>query len=176
MSNQNSHNEAYSDIMAFVEHEHGITNPISIYRSTSDLTLVVPRDLLVETLTKLKEDHHFIYLVDMIGADRFVEGDRFEVLYNLIDLKHGRRLVIKTLADEDVPVLPSVTTIWTNASWHEREIFDMYGVHFTEHPDLRRVFLPEDFEYYPLRKEFPLLGIPGSIDLPTSTPDQEAAS
>ncbi|MDA0672017.1 MAG: NADH-quinone oxidoreductase subunit C [Bacteroidetes bacterium] len=176
MSNQKLHNDVYSDILAFVEYERGVTHPISVYRSTSDLTLVVPRDLLIETLTKLKEEHHFIYLVDIVGTDRFVEGDRFEILYNLIDLKQGRRLVVKTLANEDTPIVPSASAIWTNASWHEREIFDMYGVHFTEHPDLRRVYLPEDFEYYPLRKEFPLLGIPGSIDLPTSTPDQEASS
>ncbi|MDR9388566.1 MAG: NADH-quinone oxidoreductase subunit C [Balneolaceae bacterium] len=176
MSHQSTHNDTYNDILAFVEHDRGVTQPISVYRSTSDLTLVVPRDLIIEKLTKLKNDHHFIYLVDMVGTDRFVEGDRFEVLYNLIDLKQGRRVVIKTLADEDDPVLPSASGIWTNASWHEREIFDMIGVHFTDHPDLRRVYLPEDFDYFPLRKEFPLLGIPGSIDLPTSTPDQEASS
>ncbi len=176
MSTQSNHNDSYSDIMAFVEHEHGVSHPITVYRSASDLTLVVPRETLLDTLTKLKEEHHFVYLVDIVGADRFVEGDRFEVIYNLIDLKSARRLVVKTLADEDSPVLPSASSIWTNASWHEREIFDMYGVHFTDHPDLRRVYLPEDFEYYPLRKEFPLLGIPGSIDLPTSTPDQEASS
>jgi len=66
-----------------------------------------------------------------------------------------------------------VTGIWPGANWKEREVYDMFGIRFENHPDLRRMYLPEDFQYYPLRKEFPLLGVPGSIPLPNTTPDAD---
>lgn len=121
----------------------------------------------------LKEKHHFVYLVDLLGTDRFTAEDRFEVIYHMVSLKTGARLFIKTWVPEENPVVPTVTDIWTGANWNEREVWDMFGIRFEGHPDLRRIFLPEDFEYHPLRKEFPLLGIPGSLSLPTTTPDSE---
>jgi NADH-quinone oxidoreductase subunit C len=69
--------------------------------------------------------------------------------------------------------MDSITDVWQSASWMEREVYDMFGVKFNNHPDFRRIFMPEDYNYYPLRKEFPLLGIPGSIELPNTTPDTE---
>jgi len=80
---------------------------------------------------------------------------------------------VKVWLEEEEPTVDSITDVWKAASWHERQVYDMFGVRFNNHPDMRRIYMPEDFDYYPLRKEFPLLGIPGSIDLPSSTPDTE---
>lgn len=120
-----------------------------------------------------KEQHRFIYLSEITGTDRFTTEDRFEVIYNIISLRDQRRIFIKTRVEEDEPELPSVCDIWPGANWHEREVYDMFGVTFSDHPDPRRIFMPEDYRYYPLRKEFPLLGVPGSIELPNTTPDQD---
>lgn len=146
---------------------------VESYAWNGDVFVVVSAESLLQILDALKSEHHFIALNDVFGIDRYTEQDRFEVVYNLVDLKNGRRLFVKTRCSEQDPVLDSVTGIWPNAEWHEREVFDMFGVRFTGNPDLRRVYLPEDFEYFPLRKEFPLLGIPGSIELPVTTPDRE---
>ena len=104
-------------------------------------------------------------------ADRFTSEDRFEVIWNIVSLKDRSRIFVKTRVPEDHPSLPTTTDIWPAAEWNEREAFDMMGIRFEGHPDLRRLFLPEDFEYFPLRKEFPLMGVPGSIPLPSTSPD-----
>jgi NADH-quinone oxidoreductase subunit C len=83
----------------------------------------------------------------------------------------GRRLRLKTRVDEEKGSLPSVTGVFRAAGWNERECFDMFGLRFEGHTDLRRMYMPEDFEYHPLRKEFPLLGVPGSLPLPPQTPE-----
>jgi NADH-quinone oxidoreductase subunit C len=138
-----------------------------------DTFVRVSAEHIHEVLSYLKNEMHFVYLTDLFGTDRFTSEDRFEVIYNLISLKSGARIFIKTWIQEENPVLPTVTDIWAAANWNEREVWDMFGIRFEGHPDLRRIFLPEDFEYHPLRKEFPLLGIPGSIALPTTTPNTE---
>jgi NADH-quinone oxidoreductase subunit C len=107
----------------------------------------------------------------MGGIDRFTDEDRFEVFYNLVNIARGQRLRLKLRVDEDDPTVPSLTGVYRAANWNEREAYDMFGLHFEGHPDLRRMFLPEDFAYFPLRKEFPLLGIPGSLPLPAQTPE-----
>lgn len=144
-----------------------------IYTSSGDVFVRVSAKHLLKVCASLRDDYHFIYLTDVFGIDRYTEDERFEVAYNLLDLRHGRRLILKTRCTETHPVLDSVTAVWPNANWSEREVFDMFGIRFLNHPDLRRIYMPEDFAYFPLRKEFPLLGIPGSIDLPASTPDPE---
>ncbi|MEX0681782.1 MAG: NADH-quinone oxidoreductase subunit C [Balneolales bacterium] len=130
-------------------------------------------DRLHETCRFLKEKLHFIYLNDVFGTDRFTSEDRFEVIYHLISLRDQQRFFLKVYVDEESPTLPTVTDIWKSANWNEREVYDMFGIRFHGHPDLRRMFLPEDFKYFPLRKEFPLLGVPGSLELPNTTPDHE---
>ena len=146
---------------------------VNVYQSTGDTFVQVESESILEICKYLKEELHFIYLNDIFGIDRFTSEDRFEVAYNLVSLRDRERLFLKTRLPEEEPVLESVTNIWKSASWMEREVYDMFGVKFTNHPDFRRIFMPEDYEYFPMRKEFPLLGIPGSIELPSSTPDTE---
>lgn len=138
-----------------------------------DHILIVHRDYIHDVLKYLKEDHHFIYLADIVAADRFTEDDRFEVIYNLMSLRDQHRIFVKTRIPEENPVLPTATDIWKGANWNEREAYDMFGITFEGHPDPRRIFMPEDFKYHPLRKEFPLIGVPGSLELPNTNPDAE---
>jgi NADH-quinone oxidoreductase subunit C len=146
---------------------------IEITSHAGDTMIRVALPVIHDVCKWLKDEQHFVYLTDLFGADRFTSEDRFEVIYNIVSLKTGVRLFIKVWCPEENPVLPTVTDIWPGANWNEREVWDMFGIRFDGHPDLRRIFLPEDFEYHPLRKEFPLLGIPGSISLPTTTPNSE---
>lgn len=146
---------------------------IEVYQSTGDTFVRIEADAVVDICKYLKSTQHFIYLNDLFGTDRFTSEERFEVVYNLISLRDRERLFLKVRLPEEEPQLESVADIWKSASWMEREVYDMFGVHFNNHPDFRRIFMPEDYEYHPMRKEFPLLGIPGSIELPSTTPDTE---
>ncbi|MCH8547995.1 MAG: NADH-quinone oxidoreductase subunit C [Balneolaceae bacterium] len=146
---------------------------IEVYQSCGDTYVRVEADAIVEICHYLKNEHHFTYLTDIFGIDRYTSEERFEVVYNIVSLREGSRLFVKIRLEEENPEVDSMVSVWPAANWAEREAYDMYGVHFRNHPDLRRMYMPEDFQYFPLRKEFPLLGIPGSIDLPNTTPDTE---
>jgi NADH-quinone oxidoreductase subunit C len=146
---------------------------LDVIQFKDDTTILVESSAAHDVCKRLKEEHRFLYLVDILGADRFTTEDRFELIYNMMSLRDQQRIFVKTRLPEEDPTIASVTDLWTNANWHEREAYDMFGIIFENHPDLRRIYLPEDFDYHPLRKEFPLLGIPGSIELPSSTPDTE---
>src|SRR5688572_20224046 len=104
------------------------------------------------------------YLVDIASIDNYGEDPRFVVVYHLQGLTHLRHLRIKTAVSEEKGELPTVTTVWRTADWHEREIYDMMGIRFRGHPDLRRILMWEGYPYFPLRKDFPLAGKP--TDLP----------
>ncbi|MBM4176657.1 MAG: NADH-quinone oxidoreductase subunit C [Ignavibacteria bacterium] len=131
-------------------------------------TFIVDKSKIVGILTFLRDDSElsFNFLIDLCGADRAKRKDRFEVVYQLFSLKNKVQLRIKCRVDEKYLNIDSVSDVFGTANWHERETYDMYGIIFNNHPDLRRMYMPEDYEYYPLRKDFPLLGIPGSIPLP----------
>lgn len=146
---------------------------IDVYQSTGDTYILIENEAILEVSRHLKEQLGYIYLSDLFGIDRYTSEGRFEVVYNLLSLKHHQRLFLKVRCQEENPEVESVTPIWRAANWNEREVYDMFGIRFKNHPDFRRIFMPEDFEYFPLRKEFPLLGIPGSIELPNTTPDTE---
>lgn len=146
---------------------------IEVYQSSGDTFVRVESEAIVEICSFLKNECHFIYLGDVFGADRFTSQERFEVIYNLVSLKDQIRLFVKVYLEENEPVIDTVTGVWRSANWFEREVYDMFGIRFTGHPDMRRIYMPQDYEYFPLRKEFPLLGIPGSIELPNTTPDTE---
>lgn len=144
---------------------------VQITTTRGDVQVLVPQTIIHDVLRKLKEDFGFTYFSDMVAADRFTSEDRFEVIWNLVSLKDRTRIFVKTRCSEEHPVLPTTTDIWPAANWNEREAYDMFGIQFEGHPDLRRLFLPEDFQYFPLRKEFPMMGVPGSLELPTTSPD-----
>lgn len=148
-------------------------NIINVYQSSGDTFIHISADQLVSVSTYLKEDLDYVYLSDVFGIDRYTSDERFEVVYNLISLKNRTRFFLKVRCDEENPEVESVVSVWRSANWYEREVYDMFGVRFRNHPDLRRMYMPEDFEYFPLRKEFPLLGVPGSIELPSTTPERE---
>jgi NADH-quinone oxidoreductase subunit C len=116
----------------------------------------------------LKEDADFEFLLceDITAVDWATRKNRFTVVYHIFSLKNKFRLVLKSDVDESDCNIDTVSSVWKTSNWQERECFDMYGIKFNNHPDLRRIYMPEEFEYHPLRKDFPLLGIPGSLPLP----------
>lgn len=127
--------------------------------SHGEVTMIVPREFIVDVCWVLKTKHDFNMLADLCGADRGPEEDpRFEVNYHLFSTVHHNRLRLKVLVSEDEANVPTVVTVWKTANWHERETFDLFGVIFEGHPDLRRILLPSDFDGHALRKDYPLRG------------------
>jgi NADH-quinone oxidoreductase subunit C len=124
-----------------------------------EVTVTVARDAIVDACFFLKTKHGFDLLSDLCGADRGPEDDpRFEVNYHLFSTSHYQRLRLKVLLSEDDAKVESVTSVWKTADWHERETYDLFGVVFENHPDLRRILLPSDFDGHALRKDYPLRG------------------
>jgi NADH-quinone oxidoreductase subunit C len=124
-----------------------------------ELMATVKRDSIRRVLTFLRDDPRclFAMLVDICGVDYPDRAERFDVVYNLLSLKHNLRIRLKVSTDEETPV-PSVTSIYSAAGWFERETWDLYGVYFADHPDLRRLLTDYGFEGHPMRKDFPLTG------------------
>jgi len=140
-----------------------------------ELTVKLPKEHIVEVCEFLKKDPDLEFLLcqDITAVDWAKRKNRFTVVYHIYSFKNNFRLRLKADVDESDPAndkascsIDSVTSVWKGADWQERETYDMYGIKFNNHPDLRRMYMPEDFEYHPLRKDFPLMGIPGSIPLP----------
>ncbi len=105
----------------------------------------------------------FDYLIDITSIDNFGEEPRFEVVYHLYSMPHAVHLRLKLKVSEDVGAVDTVSDIWPTANWHEREIYDMMGIKFNGHPDLRRILMWEGYPYFPLRKDFPLEGLPSEM-------------
>ena len=124
-----------------------------------ELIVTVRREAIVKALTFLRDDTNcrFKMLVDICGVDYPERDERFEVVYNLLSLTHNQRIRVKVTTDETTPV-PSVTGVFSSAGWAEREAWDLYGILFSDHPDLRRILTDYGFEGHPLRKDFPLTG------------------
>ena len=110
-----------------------------------------------------KDDLDFNYLVDISSVDNYGDDPRWTVVYHLRGLRHGGELRLKTGVSEEKSELPSVIGVWATANWHEREIYDMMGIRFSGHPDLRRILMWEGYPYFPLRKDFPLAGKPSDL-------------
>ena len=123
--------------------------------------VVVPSDRLFDVLGHLKNQLGFDMLAELTAVDYLeYEGakDRFGVVYVLVNTKTAERLILKTHVNDPDPVLPSVYPLWKSADWLEREVYDMFGIKFAGHPDLRRILMPDEFTSFPLRKDYPLKG------------------
>ena len=123
-----------------------------------ELSLTVTKDSLIEIMTFCKNDLGFDYLVDLTAVDNLGTNPRYEVVYELYSYSDSCHLRIKVGVDESEREVSSVVGLWPTANWHEREAFDMIGVTFSGHPDMRRILMWEGYPYYPLRKDFPLAG------------------
>ncbi len=124
-----------------------------------EMTLSVKIESLREICKFCRTELGFDYLLDISSIDHFGDYPRFEIVYELSSLAGGIHLRLKALVpDEDNPVAPTVSDIWPTADWHEREVYDMMGIRFDGHPDLRRILMWEGYPFFPLRKDFPLEG------------------
>jgi NADH-quinone oxidoreductase subunit C len=140
------------------EHPEWITQVINAFGET---TIIVPREHIVAACSFLKTTSglEFNFLADLCGVDRGLEEEpRFEVNYHLFSITKLHRLRLKVLLNDDDVHVATVTGVWRTANWHERETYDLFGIIFTGHPDLRRILLPDDWEGHALRKDFPLRG------------------
>jgi len=137
----------------------------------SDVTVIVPRDELLAVCRFLRDDAElsFDMLVDVTAVDYLGRIPRFEVVYHLYSVPLNQRIRIKVALEESDPGLPSLVPIWEGANWLERETWDLYGIAFVGHPELRRIYLYEEFQGHPLRKDYPkakrqpLIG-PGAVN------------
>lgn len=141
-----------------------------------NLRLHVAPDRLIELLTLLRDRCGFAMLAELGAVDYLGypgrTRDRFEVHYVLLNLETAERLVVKAGVNDPEPSLPSATSLWMGADWMEREVFDMYGITFVGHPDLRRILMPDEFVSFPLRKDYPLRGRGERHNFPRLTRDQ----
>jgi NADH-quinone oxidoreductase subunit C len=154
-----------------------VARPLVTYhdgRGSDQLWGRAPADRLLDVMTFLRDDSRtrFEQLCDLTCIDYLTypnADDRFGVIYSLLSLTHGHRLWVKVFVNDPEPTVPSVTGIWRGAEWPEREVYDMFGVRFSGHPDLRRILLPQNFVDYPLRKDYPLRGKGEREDFPVVT-------
>ena len=150
--------EALNDLAAAVRAKLA-QDVVSADVKLGELTVVVSRPAIVKVLKTLRDDPDFRFtiLLDMCGVDWPEREQRFDVVYHLLSITQNQRLRVKVMTDEDTPV-PSVISVYSSAGWYERETWDLYGVMFADHPDLRRILTDYGFEGHPLRKDFPLTG------------------
>jgi NADH-quinone oxidoreductase subunit C len=137
-----------------------LTQEVQEHRvATGELTVVARADAIQKVMTFLRDDSNcqFKIMVDVTAVDFPERAQRFEVVYHLLSVQQNQRIRVKITTDEMTPV-PSVTSLFPTANWFEREVWDMFGVMFSGHPDLRRILTDYGFEGHPLRKEFPLTG------------------
>lgn len=136
---------ALGDMVVASREEHG------------EILLTVVRDRVEDALRLLRDDHEYQQLMDIAGVDYPQRAERFDVCYCLLSVTKNHRVIVKVSTDEATPV-PTVTTLWPNAGWYEREVYDMFGVLFAGNPDLRRILTDYGFQGHPFRKDFPLTG------------------
>jgi len=150
--------EALKDLAAYVT-ERLDAQIQDVQIAFGELTLIVESGDILDVLSFLKDDVQcqFISFIDICGADYPARDKRFEVVYHLMSPYQNHRIRIKLSTDEDTPV-PSATSVFPGADWFEREAYDLYGILFTGHPELRRILTDYGFEGHPLRKDFPLTG------------------
>ena len=123
-----------------------------------ELTLEIAPRKIVEVCRFLKQEWKFVRLSGVTAVDRYPKDPRFEVVYHLHCLEQNQRLRLKCRLGGDAAGIDSVTGVWRSAGWYEREVFDLFGIDFENHPDLRRIMMPEGWEGHPLRKDYPIDG------------------
>jgi NADH-quinone oxidoreductase subunit C len=123
-----------------------------------EYTFEVPAGRIVEVCRRLKDQHEFVRLSTVTAVDWHPAEPRFEVVYHLHSPARNARLRVKCRVGGENPAIDSVTPVWRSANWYERETFDLFGIRFRNHPDLRRIMLPDDWEGHPLRKDYPVTG------------------
>jgi NADH-quinone oxidoreductase subunit C len=128
-----------------------------------ETTYTISPDDLREIAQSCRDDLSFDYLIDITSIDNFGEEPRFEIVYELYSITLAVHLRLKLRLSEDISAVDTVSDIWPTANWHEREIYDMMGIKFNGHPDLRRILLWDGYPFFPLRKEFPLEGLPSEM-------------
>ena len=128
-----------------------------------ETTYTIAADDLLEVAKFCRDDLSFDYLLDITSVDNYGEEPRFEIVYELYSLTLAVHLRFKLSVSEAVGAVDTVSEIWPTANWHEREIYDMMGIKFNHHPDLRRILMWDGYPYFPLRKEFPLEGLPSEL-------------
>ncbi|MCX8090237.1 MAG: NADH-quinone oxidoreductase subunit C [Verrucomicrobiae bacterium] len=124
---------------------------------------VADAERIAEVCDAAKRDLGFDFLLDITSIDNYGDDPRWTLVYHLYGLGHRCHLRLKTHVSEEKSELPTVTGVWRTADWHEREIYDMMGIRFRGHPDLRRILMWEGYPYFPLRKDFPLAGKPSEV-------------
>lgn len=150
--------QALSDLAAHIEGRMADAVRSSQIR-VGELTLLAERDHILPLMRFLRDDQqcNFETLIDICGVDYPERSERFEVVYHLLSMRMNHRIRVRIRTDEETAV-PSLVPLWPAANWFEREAFDMYGIQFADHPDLRRILTDYGFEGWPLRKDFPLTG------------------
>jgi NADH-quinone oxidoreductase subunit C len=138
-----------------------IADPVQ-FRGEVTLT-VADAERIAEVCAVAKGELGFNFLLDITSIDNYGQEPRWTVVYHLYGLEHHCHLRLKTNLTEQKSELPTVTTVWAGANWHEREVYDMMGIRFRGHPDLRRILMWEGYPYFPLRKDFPLAGKPSEV-------------
>ena len=123
-----------------------------------ELTLDIAAPKIASICGFLKYDRNFIRLSSVTAVDRYPAEPRFEVVYHLHSVDRNQRVRLKCRLGGEDPAIESVTSVWRSANWYEREVFDLFGIHFRNHPDLRRILMPDDWEGFPLRKDYPITG------------------
>lgn len=148
----------YSDLIDHITEHFGDDN-VQTSVSFGELTLTIGLNNLLKTIGFLRDDSlcKFTSMIDLCGVDFVGREQRFEVVYHFLSMHINQRIRVKVITDENTPV-PSLIGLFPNANWYEREAFDMYGIVFDQHPDLRRLLTDYGFEGHPLRKDFPLTG------------------
>jgi NADH-quinone oxidoreductase subunit C len=149
-----------ADAIAALEKEFSVLAKKEFRKET---TLTFEAGHIAEICAYAKKELGFDSLTNLCSVDNFGSEPRFEVLYDLYSLPDNHYLRLKVAVSEEDPSLPSVTGVWSAADWHEREVYDLMGIRFTGHPDLRRILMWEGYPYHPLRKDFPLGGRPSEM-------------
>jgi len=191
-NNPPEYTDTHERLFAYAEHVADVLDAEPVIVRHGTIKAQVPKDRWIEALTKARDDLGLVFFswLSAIDWSNSVEvGDplteevdeRLEVLCTVGDLMEGKRITLSTQVSKDDPSMESATGVYRGANWHERETFEMFGIEFTGHPDLKKLYLVEDFEGNPLRKSFPLLSRevkpwPGTVDVEAmpSTENPEA--